>query len=62
MLAFAILSLSSCTHAQLPVDSYCLNYDKVIQEKGDGNIVAKPGPKRRLLGNELKYNSLCQDK
>jgi hypothetical protein len=63
-LAFAALSLSSaCSHKPpVPVDSYCLNYTEVIQEKGDGNIVAKPGPKRRILANELKYDSLCGPK
>jgi hypothetical protein len=58
-LVCAALSLSSCAHAPPPTDSYCLNYDEVIKEKGDGDIKAKPSVKRRILGNELKYRGLC---
>ena len=41
--------------APQPVDSFCLAYHKVIVEKGDANIVAPVGVKRRLLANELLY-------
>jgi hypothetical protein len=51
------LSPSSCTPEQ--IDSYCQLYDQVIQQKGDGNITAKRGPKERLLANELKYRKFC---
>lgn len=58
MTSFAILSLNSgCATPPMPVDSFCTLYTKVITEKGDGNIVAKSGPKRRILANEKLYNT-----
>lgn len=57
MLVFATLSPNSCTPEQL--DSFCQLYNKVIVEKGDGKITAPIGVKRRLLANELLYNSQC---
>lgn len=56
------LSLSSCAHAPPPTDSFCQIYNKVVQEKGDGAIAAKPGPKRRILANELTYRDQCEAK
>lgn len=56
MLACAALSLSACAHKQpVPVDGYCLRYNEVIREKGDGDIKAKPQVKQRILANELNY-------
>jgi len=52
-----ILSLSNCTQEE--VDSFCLLYNKVIVEKGDGKIVASEGVKRRLLANEQFYVQNC---
>jgi hypothetical protein len=57
-LACAALSLSSCAQKP-PVDSYCSVYNPVVVEKGDGAITAKPGPKRRILANELTYRDQC---
>lgn len=54
MLAFVALSLSGCA-----TDSYCQVYNKVIVQKGDGNIVASSGVKKRLYANELTYRSAC---
>lgn len=64
MLVCATLSLSNCTLFRTTpvIDGYCQRYNKVIQEKGDGNIVAKSGPKRRLLANELTYREQCEAK
>jgi len=58
------LSLSSCTlfRPPPPVDGYCERYNKVIVEKGDGNIKASLGVKRRLLANELTYEDQCPPK
>lgn len=55
---FAILSLSSCA-TPVPTDSFCQTYNKVIVQKGDGNIVASDGVKRRLLANELFFRQQC---
>ena len=57
MLLCAGLSLSSCALLQrsTPIDSYCTTYTKVVQEKGDGDIKAKPAVKKRILANELNY-------
>jgi uncharacterized lipoprotein YmbA len=55
MLSFAALSLTSCASA--PADSYCVLYTPVIAARGDGNIQATPGVKRRLLLNEKLYRS-----
>lgn len=61
---FAALSLvaaidpSRCTPEQ--VDSFCQVYNEVVVQKGDGQIVASPGVKKRLLANELTYRQLCQ--
>jgi hypothetical protein len=59
MLVCAALNLSSCAHKPLVIDGYCERYNEVIREKGDGEIIAKPGPKRRLLANELTYRDQC---
>lgn len=57
MLSFVALSPSSCSQEQL--QDFCLLYQKVIVQKGDGTIVAPPGVKRRLLANELIYRDQC---
>lgn len=61
MLSFAALSpslaLGACAHAPVPVDSYCDLYTKVIVAKGDSNIQAPSGVKRRLLANEKLYRT-----
>ncbi len=56
-LVCAGLSLSSCTLFQkaAPLDSYCLIYNPVVVERGDGAITAKPAVKKRILANELNY-------
>lgn len=60
------LSLSSCTLFRPPpppiIDGYCRRYNKVIVEKGDGDIKASLGVKRRLLANELTYKEQCPPK
>ena len=55
MLVCAGLSLSSCAKSLPPTDSYCLMYNPVVVEKGDGAITAKPAVKKRILANELNY-------
>lgn len=56
MLSCGALSLSNCTTVHpVAVDSYCLEYNKIILEKGDGAITASPGVKKRILANELNY-------
>jgi hypothetical protein len=54
------LSPGSCTPQE--VDSFCLVYNQVILQKGDGSISATTGVKRRLLANELTYRQLCMSK
>jgi hypothetical protein len=54
MLVCAGLSLSSCAQSP-PLDSYCLIYNPVVVQKGDGAITAKPAVKKRILANELNY-------
>ena len=51
-------SPSGCTPEE--IDSFCLLYNKVIVEKGDGRIIASEGVKRRLLMNEQFYVENCQ--
>jgi hypothetical protein len=60
MLSFVALSPGSCTPQE--VDSFCLVYNQVILQKGDGSISATTGVKRRLLANELTYRQLCMSK
>jgi len=57
MLLSVTLSPSSCTPEQ--IDSFCVVYNKVIVEKGDGVITAPSGVKKRLLANELFYRQNC---
>lgn len=58
--ALLALSLSSCANfREAPVDDYCVLYNKVIKEKGDGKIVAPPKVKRRIFANETTYGSVC---
>lgn len=59
MTGCAILSLALLKTCDNPMDSYCMTYNQVIVEKGDGTITAKPGVKKRLLANELTYRSQC---
>lgn len=60
MLTLSLLALCGCGH-RLPaiVDTYCTDYTPVVQEPGDEKISAKPKVKRRILGNELKYEDRC---
>lgn len=60
MTAFAVLSLGSCVHAPVPVDSFCQIYNQVVVQKGDGAINATPGVKKRILANELTYREQCK--
>jgi hypothetical protein len=56
-LVLSVLSLSNCT-PKPPLDSFCVRYNPVVVEKGDGSAVAsmkKDGPKRRIYANELNY-------
>lgn len=59
MLAFAVLSLSSCVHAPVPVDSFCRIYSPIVVSRGDGAITATPSVKKRILANELTYRDQC---
>lgn len=45
-----------------PVDSYCLVYQQIIQEKGDSLITGPPSVKKRILANELIYRKNCGGK
>ncbi len=45
---------------QVPLDSYCQTYIKIVQEKGDGSINATLGVKKRILANENIYRKLCK--
>ncbi len=53
---FGVLSLPTTC---VPADSFCTVYNKVVQQKGDGNIQASSGVKRRILANELTYKEQC---
>lgn len=53
------LSLSSCATKPVAIDGYCERYNKVVVEKGDGDIKAKPNVKKRILANELTYQEQC---
>lgn len=54
MLVCGTLSLSSCA-TKPPIDDFCVNYTKVVVEKGDGEIKAKTSVKKRILINEQLY-------
>lgn len=59
MLVCATLSLSSCSHAPPPTDSFCQIYNQVVIAKGDGAITATSGVKKRIYANELTYRDQC---
>lgn len=40
-------------------DTFC-TYQKVIREKGDGNIKASLGVRQRILANEARYACECE--
>lgn len=48
---------SQCTREE--IDSFCALYTVVIVEKGDSQIKAPLGVKKRLLENELLYKAEC---
>lgn len=54
MLPFVTLSLSSCATKPLVTDSFCLLYERIIQEKGDAASLAgaRLSVKKRILGND----------
>jgi len=58
-LPFVILSLSNCVHNPVAIDGFCERYNQVVVEKGDGEIKAKSGVKKRILANELTYRQQC---
>jgi hypothetical protein len=55
----AALSLSSCAHKPVPIDSFCMVYNPVVVAKGEGAITAPSQVKRRILANELTYRDQC---
>jgi hypothetical protein len=56
MLMLSLLGLSSCAHkGAVVLDSYCQDYTPVVQKPGDEKIQAPSIVKKRILGNELKY-------
>lgn len=59
MICVGLLIMFCNTAAAEPVDSFCQVYQPVIQQKGDGDIKATPGVKRRTLANETTYRKLC---
>lgn len=54
-----VSSLSNCA-PRPPIEDFCIRYRKVVVEKGDGNIVAKPAVKKRILANEIDYRTCPQ--
>lgn len=60
----SLLALQGCAHKNLPmvVDTYCTDYTPVVQKPGDETIKAKPDVRKRILGNELKYEDRCEKK
>ena len=55
-----LLSLSNCATTQpapLVVDTFCQEYEPVIQQKGDAAISATDGVKRRILANEQNFRN-----
>lgn len=65
MLMLSLLVLQGCAH-RLPaiVDTYCTDYTPVIQKPGDEKAIKPAGSvvKKRILGNELKYEDRCEKK
>ncbi len=53
----AIAALSGCTTTPVPVDSYCQLYTPVCTKKGECNFVAAHATKRKLLANEMLYDT-----
>ncbi len=47
------------TQTESVVSSYCQLYTPIIQQKGDGTIVATPGVKRHIIANEKTYRKVC---
>lgn len=60
VLSLLAAAVSGCAHQQIAADSYCMVYLPVVQQKGDGQIAATPGVKRRLLYNEQMYRNECK--
>lgn len=44
------------------LDGFCLQYQKVIREKGEGSIQAKRVVKDRILANEERFRNECEPK
>jgi len=46
------------------VDTFCNDYTPVVQQLGEEKQLKTPGTtvKKRILGNELKYEDRCEQK
>lgn len=56
-----MVSISSCkTLNQSLPDSFCSQYQEVIQKIGDGTIIASEDVKKRLAANEVNYKCQCK--
>lgn len=61
MICYGLVVVMWCSvSTPAPVDSFCLTYQKVVQEKGDGSLQGTIGAKKRVLANELIYNKNCK--
>lgn len=59
-----MLLMTCCTSLNQnlnPFSDFCSRYNKVIVEKGDGTISAKPNVKKRIAANEVDYDCNCKN-
>lgn len=42
-------------------NDYCQRYQEIIIEKGDANITASSGVKKRIAANEIQYDCQCKN-
>jgi hypothetical protein len=59
MLTLSLLVLQGCVRNAQIVDTFCTDYTPVVQKPGDEVIKAKSDVKKRILGNELKFEDRC---
>lgn len=53
--------ISSCSNLKTVTSDFCSRYQEIILEKGDANITASSGVKKRIAANEIQYDCQCKN-
>lgn len=60
-LCLIAMLISSCANSKTVTSDFCQRYQEIILEKGDANITASSGVKKRIAVNEIQYDCQCKN-